>query len=236
MPALKRAAPTVPSPACGAAARLLLAPFSASRGSRQEGWCVPVGQREPARLSGQRALPGALPQLRHKPPPWSRLWECCFPVFSLKCYAPDKFRHDAWDLNTSLLRLLLLVSSSNTWWVTWARCVCSHTRLSHGKARSHMRIRCFAYRRYSGSHSQVPCRWQSEGKPNSLPESSFIRKRICFPLLGTHWREKGKLQPAMLASPPVKRLNWWHFSGSRNSCGAFSISAEVASSPGAEVC
>lgn len=77
---------------------------------------------------------------------------------------------------------------------------------------------------------------QGKGNPNSLRESFFIRKQICFPFQGTHRSKKGKLQPVMLASPLVKPLSWWHFGGFRNSCRALPITAEAASCPGAEVC
>lgn len=122
-----------------------------------------------------------------------------------------------WDLNTSLL---LLGSSSNTRWVNWASCVCSGTHVLESKAESNRYIRYFVQKRYTGRHSQMPYHQHSKGKPNDLHEPFFIRKQICFPLLGTHWSKKGKLQPVMLASPLVQRLTWWHFGGFGNSCGA----------------
>lgn len=101
------------------------------------------------------------------------------PVSLLSCYASVTLRHElkTW---TYLSSSLLLVSSSNTPWVTWVCCVCSHTHLCESKATSQMHIRYFVYKRYPGKHSQMPYHRPSKGSQAAFVSHSLSGNRFAF--------------------------------------------------------
>lgn len=180
VPALRKAASAVLSPVCRASTGLLFSPFPALWGSWQEGWRTPRGQRGLTRLSGQQALLLCpLVGAQAHATALVKIWECWIQVSLLSCYAAVTLRHEL-ETWIYLSSLFLLVSSSNTPWVTWACCVCSRTYLCKSKATSQMYIRYFVYKRYPGRHSQMPYHRPSKESQAAWMSHSLSGNRFAF--------------------------------------------------------